>query len=59
MTQKIKMNLQCPMPKFDFDVITLGHDSGGFLTHRLLQSGVFNIFKNDLLDQQHDGHRSS
>lgn len=43
------------MPKFDFDVITLGHGSGGLLTHRLLQSGVFEIFKNDLLDQQHDG----
>ena len=55
MTEKIKMNLQCPMPKFDFDVITLGHGSGGLLTHRLLQSGVFDIFKNDLLDQQHDG----
>ena len=55
MSEKIKMNLQCPMPKFDFDVITLGHGSGGLLTHRLLQSGVFDIFKNDLLDQQHDG----
>ena len=53
--EKIKMTLQCPMPKFDFDVITLGHGSGGLLTHRLLQSGVFDIFKNDLLDQQHDG----
>jgi hydrogenase expression/formation protein HypE len=49
------MNLSCPMPKFDFDVITLGHGSGGLLTHKLLQSGVFDIFKNDLLDQQHDG----
>ena len=55
MSEKIKMNLQCPMPKFDFDVITLGHGRGGLLTHRLLQSGVFDIFKNDLLDQQHDG----
>jgi hydrogenase expression/formation protein HypE len=55
MSEKIKMNMQCPMPKFDFDVITLGHGSGGLLTHRLLQSGVFDIFKNDLLDQQHDG----
>ena len=45
----------CPIPKFDFDVITLGHGSGGLLTHRLLQSGVFDILKNDLLDQQHDG----
>jgi hydrogenase expression/formation protein HypE len=43
------------MPKFDFDVITLGHGSGGLLTHKLLQSGVFNLLKNDLLDQQHDG----
>lgn len=55
MTEKIKMNLHCPMPKFDFDVITLGHGSGGLLTHRLLQTGVFDILKNDLLDQQHDG----
>lgn len=55
MNNKIKMNLQCPMPKFDFDVITLGHGSGGLLTHRLLQSGVFDLFKNDLLNQQHDG----
>ncbi|HEX5667391.1 MAG TPA: AIR synthase related protein, partial [Chitinophagaceae bacterium] len=43
------------MPKFDFDVITMGHGSGGLLTHRLLQSGVFDVFSNDLLDQQHDG----
>ena len=49
------MNLQCPMPKFDFDVITMGHGSGGLLTHRLLQSGVFDVLKNELLDQQHDG----
>ncbi len=43
------------MPKFDFDVITMGHGGGGLLTHRLLQSGVFDVLKNDLLDQQHDG----
>lgn len=49
------MKTGCPIPKFDFDVITLGHGSGGLLTHRLLQSGVFDILKNDLLDQQHDG----
>ncbi len=55
MTEKLKIELQCPMPKFDFDVITLGHGSGGLLTHRLLQSGVFKVLKNDFLDQQHDG----
>lgn len=43
------------MPQFDFDVITLGHGSGGLLTHRLLQSGVFDVLKNEILDQQHDG----
>ena len=55
MDEKINVQMSCPMPKFDFDVITLGHGSGGLLTHRLLQSGVFNLFSNDLLDQQHDG----
>ncbi len=45
----------CPMPKFDFDVITLGHGSGGILTNKLLESGVFKIFSNEYLDQKHDG----
>jgi hydrogenase expression/formation protein HypE len=49
------MQLECPIPKFDFDAITLGHGSGGLLTHKLLQTGVFDILKNDWLDQQHDG----
>ncbi|MGZ3846993.1 MAG: hydrogenase expression/formation protein HypE [Flavisolibacter sp.] len=49
------MQLSCPMPQFDFDIITLGHGSGGLLTHKLLQTGVFDLLKNDLLDQQHDG----
>ena len=53
--KKIKMQLQCPMPKLDFDVITLGHGSGGLLTNRLLDSGVFDVLKNDLLDKRHDG----
>jgi hydrogenase expression/formation protein HypE len=50
-----KMNLNCPMPKLDFDVITLGHGSGGKLTNKLLDSGVFEVLKNDILDQRHDG----
>ena len=53
--KKIKMQLQCPMPQLDFDIITLGHGSGGVLTHNLLNSGVFDILKNDYLDQHHDG----
>ncbi|MDX2134362.1 MAG: hydrogenase expression/formation protein HypE [Saprospiraceae bacterium] len=49
------MQLQCPMPQLDFEVITLGHGSGGLLTNRLLESGVFDLFKNELLDEHHDG----
>ncbi|ANI90558.1 hydrogenase expression/formation protein HypE [Arachidicoccus ginsenosidimutans] len=43
------------MPKLDFDIITLGHGSGGTLTNRLLNSGVFSLFSNPLLDEKHDG----
>ena len=49
------MQLQCPMPQLDFDIITLGHGSGGLLTSRLLDTGVFEVLKNDLLDTRHDG----
>lgn len=49
------MQLSCPMPKLDFDVITLGHGSGGLLTNKLLDSGVFDLLSNDLLDERHDG----
>ncbi len=51
----MRMSLSCPMPKLDFDVITLGHGSGGLLTQKLLESGVFDLLKNEHLDQRHDG----
>ncbi|MGL6022917.1 MAG: hydrogenase expression/formation protein HypE [Chitinophagaceae bacterium] len=55
-TDSVSINQwRCPMPKFDFDIITLGHGSGGLLTNRLLDSGIFNLFKNPLLDKKHDG----
>ena len=47
--------MMCPMPKLDFDIITMGHGSGGLLTNKLLDSGVFDLLKNDLLDERHDG----
>jgi hydrogenase expression/formation protein HypE len=49
------MNLQCPLPKLDFDTITLGHGSGGKLTNKLLDSGVFDLLGNEWLDRRHDG----
>ena len=40
MTQRLSVNLIARYLS-DFDVITMGHGSGGLLTHRLLESGVF------------------
>ena len=53
--KKKQFNLQCPMPKFDFDFITLGHGSGGLLTNKLLDSGVFDVLSNEELNKRHDG----
>ncbi len=43
------------MPQLDFDRITLGHGSGGLLTNKLLDSGVFTLLSNPMLDERHDG----
>lgn len=51
----MKMTLQCPLPQLDFDTITLAHGSGGKLTNQLLDSGVFDLLSNELLDRRHDG----
>ncbi|MDA7699276.1 hydrogenase expression/formation protein HypE [Flavobacteriaceae bacterium] len=53
--KNLKMKLHCPMPELDFDIITLGHGSGGLLTNKLLDSGVFHLFDNEYLQQRHDG----
>ena len=45
--------LQCPMPALDFDIITLGHGSGGVLSHRLLSKTVFELLANPELDTHH------
>jgi hydrogenase expression/formation protein HypE len=52
---KGKFTLQCPMPETDFDVITLGHGSGGRLTNQLLDKGIFSIFKAEELQKRDDG----
>lgn len=49
------LNQSCPMPKLDFDMITMAHGSGGLLTQQLLESGVFDLLKNEYLDRRHDG----
>lgn len=45
----------CPMPQLDFDVVTLSHGSGGKLTHKLLDQCIFQILKNEYLEDQDDG----
>lgn len=49
------MQLQCPVPKLDFDVITLGHGSGGMLTSTLLDNSIFDLFNNEILASKDDG----
>lgn len=49
------LSASCPMPKLDFDIITLGHGSGGLLTNQLLDSGVFELLSNEFLNKRHDG----
>lgn len=54
--KRVKMsNLQCPMPKLDFDIITLAHGGGGLLSNRLLDKLIFELFNNPILDSRHDG----
>jgi hydrogenase expression/formation protein HypE len=53
--KKVHMQLQCPVDQMDFEIVTLGHGSGGRLTHQLLDKMVFSILSNDLLDVHHDG----
>lgn len=55
MEKPLSIQLNCPLPQLDFEVITLGHGSGGLLTQKLLDSGVFDLLKNPLLEQREDG----
>jgi hydrogenase expression/formation protein HypE len=49
------LNWHCPLPQLDFDRILLGHGSGGLLTNKLLEAGVFELLNNEWLAQKHDG----
>jgi hydrogenase expression/formation protein HypE len=51
----LSIQLNCPMPELDFDVVTLGHGSGGLLTNKLLDQTIFNLLNNETLDSRHDG----
>ncbi len=53
--QPLRMQLNCPLPKLDFDMITIGHGSGGLLTNQLLDRVIFEVLQNPILDRRHDG----
>ncbi len=52
--KKIRIDPHCPMPKLDFDMITLGHGSGGVLTNKLLDSSIFDLLNNEILNERQD-----
>lgn len=52
---KFKFSVNCPLPENGYEKITMGHGSGGSMTFKLLESGVFKLFSNEFLDQKHDG----
>lgn len=54
-SEKIKMNLHCPIPKLEYDTITLAHGSGGLMTNKLLDNIILEVLHNDILDERHDG----
>ncbi|WKN41334.1 hydrogenase expression/formation protein HypE [Tunicatimonas pelagia] len=58
MTQ-FRMQLNCPLPELDFDVITMGHGSGGVLTNKLLDDVILNLFSDELENERHDGAQLS
>jgi len=43
------------MPNIETDRITMSHGSGGKLTNKLLDNGVFRLFENDKLQKRDDG----
>lgn len=49
------MMFDLPIPKFDFEFITMDHGNGGVLSHQLLEAGVFTLFENEFLKERQDG----
>lgn len=55
MSKPLSITLNCPLPELDFDVVTLGHGSGGLLTNKLLDQTIFELLNNETLETRHDG----
>ena len=51
----ISFDLTCPLPIANYDSVQMAHGGGGRLTHQLIEQMFFKQFKNDILEQAHDG----
>ncbi|MEM9671084.1 MAG: hydrogenase expression/formation protein HypE [Bacteroidota bacterium] len=52
---QFKMQLNCPLPELDFDIVTMGHGSGGLLTNKLLDEVILSLFSTESETERHDG----
>jgi hydrogenase expression/formation protein HypE len=50
-----KLELSCPLPISDYKNVLLAHGGGGKLTQQLIQKMFASRFRNEFLDQSHDG----
>ena len=48
-------NLQCPIPKSDYEHILLAHGGGGKLTQQLIEKMIYSRLGNEILEKRHDG----
>lgn len=55
MIQEPWFNLTCPLPITDYKQIMMAHGGGGKLSQQLIQKMFLPQFKNELLEQLHDG----
>ena len=51
----VKMELSCPVPISDYKNVLLAHGGGGRLSHQIIQKMFVSQFRNEFLDQSHDG----
>ncbi len=49
------MQLQCPLPQLDFNIVTMGHGSGGMLTNQLLDKVIMKGLSDEVAGERHDG----
>lgn len=55
MTGTGEFNLQCPIPKSEYEHILLAHGGGGRLTQQLIEKLFLSALGNDILEMGHDG----